>query len=41
VLVRRFASGSGERLAAGLAVFGTAGIPFSSTRSIDKAIIIR
>lgn len=28
VLVRRFAGASGERLAAGLAVFGTAGIPF-------------
>lgn len=28
VLVRRFAGASGERLAAGLAVFGTVGIPF-------------
>jgi heme exporter protein C len=28
VLVRRFAGASGERLAAGLAVFGTAGVPF-------------
>jgi heme exporter protein C len=28
VLVRRFAGASGERLAAGLAVFGTVGVPF-------------
>jgi heme exporter protein C len=31
VLVRRFAGASGERLAAGLAVFGTAGVPFIYT----------
>lgn len=35
VLVRRFAGSSGERLAAGLAVFGTAGIPFIYTM-VDK-----
>ncbi|MGE5185429.1 MAG: cytochrome c biogenesis protein CcsA [Acidobacteriota bacterium] len=35
VLVRRFAGASGERLAAGLAVFGTAGIPFIYTM-VDK-----
>ncbi len=35
VLVRRFAGASGDRLAAGLAVFGTAGIPFIYTM-VDK-----
>jgi heme exporter protein C len=35
VLVRRFAGSSGERLAAGLAVFGTAGVPFIYTM-VDK-----
>lgn len=36
VIVRRFAGASGDRLAAGLAVFGTLGIPFIYTM-VDKS----
>jgi heme exporter protein C len=36
VLVRRFAGASADRLAAGLAVFGTLGIPFIYTM-VDKS----